>query len=128
MMDQIVKPRIPLLAVAIIASICHEANRAYCKAIGDDSQPSWDDAPEWQKQSACNGVSFHLDNPTAGPEGSHNNWMAEKQLDGWVYGEVKDPEAKTHPCMVDYDDLPEAQQLKDSIFVGIVHSLSLDNS
>ena len=28
------------------ARAAHEANRAYCIAIGDTSQPSWDDAPE----------------------------------------------------------------------------------
>ena len=114
----------PLLAIIEIAAICHEANRAYCKTIGDDSQPAWDDAPEWQKQSACNGVSFHLENPEAGPSGSHVNWMADKEKDGWVYGETKDPEAKTHPCMVPYSELPREQQIKDFIFVGIVHSLS----
>lgn len=29
-----------------IASICHDANRRYCKTIGDDSQPLWEHAPE----------------------------------------------------------------------------------
>ena len=27
------------------ARAAHEANRAYCLALGDTSQPSWDDAP-----------------------------------------------------------------------------------
>lgn len=31
-----------------IARMAHEANRAYCQALGDDSQPAWEDAPEWQ--------------------------------------------------------------------------------
>lgn len=114
----------PLLPVIAIATICHEANRAYCKTIGDDSQPPWDEAPEWQKQSACNGVCFHLENPDAGPPGSHENWLKDKIAAGWVYGETKDPEAKTHPCMVQYDELPQEQRLKDAIFVGIVHALS----
>lgn len=116
--------RKPLMRIQDIARICHEANKAYCDAIGDDSQPSWADAPEWQTQSACNGVSFHLENPDAGPSGSHKNWMAEKLANGWVWGDVKDPEAKTHPCLVPYDELPKTQQYKDFIFVGIVHALS----
>jgi len=41
-----------------IAVVCHEANRAYCSRIGDDSQPPWCDAPEWQKMSAITGVTF----------------------------------------------------------------------
>ena len=34
-----------------IAKVCHETNRAYCQATGDFSQPVWELAPEWQKQS-----------------------------------------------------------------------------
>lgn len=114
----------PIIPINSIAQICHEANRAYCATIGDDSQPAWDKAPEWQQQSACSGVAFHLNNPEAGPSGSHANWLKDKEADGWVYGETKDPEAKTHPCMVPYEKLPQEQRLKDSIFVAIVHALS----
>ena len=38
-----------------IARICHEANRAYCKAFGDDSHLPWDSAPQWQRESAIMG-------------------------------------------------------------------------
>ena len=30
-----------------IARIAHEANRAYCQSIGDDSQPNWAEAGLW---------------------------------------------------------------------------------
>lgn len=103
-----------------IARICHEANRAYCAGIGDNSQPAWADAPEWQRQSAIKGVEFALANPNATPEMSHDSWSTEKISAGWVFGEVKDPEKKTHPCLVSYDKLPEDQRRKDSIFLGVV--------
>lgn len=106
-----------------VAMICHEANRAYCRSIGDDSQPAWEDAPEWQQSSAVNGVAFHVANPDAGDSATHDNWMAEKVADGWVYGPVKDPEAKQHPCMVPFDELPIEQQRKDTLFRAIVHAL-----
>lgn len=112
------------LSACSVARICHEANRAYCASQGDHSQPTWEDAPQWQRESAINGVVFHVQNPEAGPAGSHENWLKVKTADGWVYGEVKDPEAKTHPCCVPYDQLPAEQQVKDYIFVGIVHSLA----
>jgi hypothetical protein len=41
-----------------------------------------------------------------------------------VYGEVKDAVAKTHPCMVPYDDLPEFQRKKDALFLAIVRVLA----
>lgn len=106
-----------------IAAICHEANRAYCESLGDHSQPLWVDAPDWQKESARKGVELHLSNPNAGAEASHESWMAEKVADGWVYGEVKDPAAKTHPCLVPFGELPVEQQVKDHIFRSIVHAL-----
>lgn len=112
------------MTVEDIARVCHEANRAYCATLGDDSQLPWDEAPDWQRESAVNGVRFHIENPGAGPEGSHENWMSEKQADGWAFGETKDPDAKTHPCMVSYHELPAEQRRKDYLFVGVVFALA----
>ncbi len=63
-----------------IAQVCHEANRAYCETIGDDSQPSWNCAPNWQRESARAGVDFHLMGDF-GPEASHISWMKQKTDD-----------------------------------------------
>lgn len=106
-----------------IAMVCHETNRAYCKSIGDNSQPEWEKAPDWQKQSAISGVEFHLKNPDAVPEDSHNSWMKEKEADGWIYGKEKNPETKEHPCIVPYNQLPIEQQKKDALFIAVVHTL-----
>ena len=107
-----------------IARVAHEMNKAYCEALGDTSQPSWEDAPDWQRDSAVLGVRFHIGNPDASPSASHANWMRQKEMDGWVYGEVKDPKAQTHPCMVPFKDLPAEQKAKDFLFRQVVHSLS----
>lgn len=113
--------------ITATARICHEANRAWCEENGDNSQPTWDDAPDWQISSAINGVVFHSENPNAGDSASHDSWSAEKIADGWVYGAVKDPEAKTHHCLVPFEDLPKNQQIKDALFRSIVHAvLQLD--
>ena len=111
------------ISVTDVARLCHEANRHYCEILGDTSQPDWAHAPAWQRESAENGVLFHLNNPEATPEDSHKNWFQQKVEDGWKYGEVKDPEAKTHPCMVEYDKLPDEQRVKDSIFMGIINAV-----
>lgn len=115
---------IPIIDHVTIARVCHEANRAFCESHGNKSQPSWNNAPEWQRRSAVNGVLFHLNNPTRSPEDSHNNWMREKIDDGWTYGPKKDPEKKTHPCIQPYDELPLIQRKKDSLFIAIVHALA----
>ena len=106
-----------------IARICHEVNRAYCLALGDASQLPWDEAPEWQRTSAINGVRMHINNPNAGPEASHEAWLKEKTDTGWKFGLTKDPEKKEHPCIVPFSELPREQQAKDFIFRAIVHAL-----
>jgi hypothetical protein len=106
-----------------IARVAHEVNRAYCVALGDGSQPTWEEAPEWQQRSAVGGVNFHRNNPEAGPEASHESWMAEKLADGWKHGLAKNPEKKEHPCILPFGQLPEEQRAKDFIFRAVVHAL-----
>jgi hypothetical protein len=85
-----------------IAKIAHELNRSYCQALGDNSQASWEDSPAWQTDSALAGVNYIISNPAITPKESHESWLAAKVADGWVYGAIKDPNAKTHPCCVPY--------------------------
>lgn len=106
-----------------IAEACHEVNRAYCQALGDNTQLPWSEAPEWQKESAVKGVLLHINSPDAGPEASHISWMTDKIEDGWIYGPLKDPLKKTHPCITSFKDLPVEQQAKDYIFRAVVHSM-----
>ena len=100
------------------ARAAHEVNRSYCEAGGDTSQKSWAEAPNWQCQSALEGVRAVIEGKT--PDQLHESWVQAKVADGWRYGEVKDAEAKTHPCIVQYTELPEFQQRKDEIFRSTV--------
>jgi hypothetical protein len=113
----------PSLEVLQIAMVCHQANKAWCEANDDNSQKDWHGAEDWQRQSAIMGVEFRLNNPNAGKDSQHNAWMQDKINDGWVYGDVKDAVAKTHPCIVPFEQLPEFQQKKDALFCAIVDSL-----
>jgi hypothetical protein len=106
-----------------IARMCHQTNKAWCELNGDNSQKDWDEAQQWQRDSAIKGVEFKLDNPDAGHDAQHNAWMADKIADGWVYGEEKDEMLKTHHCIVAFEKLPEFQQKKDALFVNIVNTL-----
>ena len=109
------------LSVSEIANIAHEVNRAYCNAIGDNSQLSWTDAPKWQKESAIAGVEFHLKHD-ATPEESHGAWLEQKVKDGWKYGVTKDVDLKEHPCFVPYNELPLSQRIKDYLFKSVIHA------
>ncbi len=111
-----------------LARICHQVNRAYCRAIGDNSQPEWAQAPEWQVQSAVAGVRKHLEAMAQGlelaPEESHQLWMQHKAAEGWRYCTVKDEAARTHPAMLPYKLLPVHIQAKDAIFSAIVREIT----
>lgn len=106
-----------------IAAVCHEANRAL-QIISNDPAPSplWVDAPEWQRASAIEGVARARAGET--PEQLHQSWCQFKENDGWVYGPTKDESAKTHPCLVEYGELPAEQRIKDHLFAAIVSALS----
>lgn len=102
------------------AIVAHEANKVYCESLGDFSQVHWNEAPEWQKDSARAGVLFVYENPDVTPAQSHENWMKQKMEEGWKYGPVKDPIKKEHPCIMIFDMLPVSQQYKDHLFRAVV--------
>ena len=114
-MDKVIQDR--------AAYAAHEANRVLCLALGDNSQPKWADAPDWQRISAVKGVEMIVANPATTPEQSHEGWLSEKSATGWKYGPVKNPETKEHPCFVPYGQLPENQRLKDEMFGLVVRAV-----
>lgn len=78
-----------------IANIAHQVNKAYCESIGDFSQPDWKNTPEWQKQSAFNGIKYYLN-------------------------EVENLDKKPYPCLVPYDQLSTEQKTKNCLFKAVV--------
>ena len=122
------KPRTSIMTsdplVNQAAQMAHELNRAYCATIGDPVAPPWDEATPAQKDRMIVGVRFALENPQATPEMMHQNWMKTHLDTGWTYGEVKDEVLKTHPCLVEYDQLPEAQLVKDKFIRAVLECLA----
>lgn len=105
--------------IDVCARAAHEANRSLCIALGDYSQKPWEEAPDWQKASARDGVIGVLQQNTT-PEQSHQRWMERKLAEGWRYGTTKDVDKKEHDCLVSYADLPPHQRLKDDLFISTV--------
>lgn len=97
------------------------AGETAVETVDVTSQKPWSEAPEWQRQSAIDGVKVALAGAT--PEQQHEAWCASKRRDGWVYGPVKIPDAKVHPCLVLYADLPAQQRAKDSLYGGVVRGM-----
>ena len=43
----------------------------------------------------------------------HENWALGRLNDGWTFGPVRNDELKQHPCLVEYDELPESEKEYD---------------
>lgn len=109
----------------VIAETCHEANRVIQRELGEQVNQPWSEAPEELRRSILNGVENAMNGVT--PEESHENWLEFKNAEGWSHGNVKDFDAKTHPCMVPYHELPPDQRIKDAMFIGIVSVFQAGN-
>lgn len=108
-----------------IARVVHEAVRAIQVEQADPTIPvaaPFDEITDEMKQSIIEGIA----GVRAGnsPEESHEGWVKFKVDHGWKRGPVKDEEAKEHPLIVPYAELPQSQKVKDLIFVAIVAALS----
>jgi hypothetical protein len=54
------------------------------------------------------------------PEEAHDSWVRAYEAMGWRYGPVRDASAKTHPDMVPYAELPQAERDKDEIYLALL--------
>ena len=50
----------------------------------------------------------------------HKSWVDYKLKDGWTFGPEPDSLLKQHPCLVDYEDLPSRERIKDTFFLKTV--------
>ena len=46
-------------------------------------------------------------------ENAHDVWAAGRIAEGWTYGEKRDSEKKTNPCLVPYNELLESEKAYD---------------
>lgn len=43
----------------------------------------------------------------------HEVWAKNRLDEGWKYGHERNDDAKTHPCLVAYEDLPDSEKEYD---------------
>src|SRR5687767_8184628 len=108
----------------VLGRTVHEAVRALCQASGDNSLPPWSEATQEQRNSTFAMIDFTIANPDAPPSAQHDRWMDERKAQGWTWGPRKDPEARTNPALVPYEELPVIQRAKDHVIQAIVLALT----
>jgi len=95
----------------IAPEICHAMWCSYQMGCGQDYNLLPDENDLASRRDA---IDAFIKNPELTPSDNHDNWMAYRLSQGWVYGEVKDKEKKTHPDLVPFGDLPTVEQGKDT--------------
>lgn len=106
-----------------IARIAEASVDAYRRERGDGPRPSWDERPQSYRDAMVRGVRMLAQNPGATAEAMHDMWMSARFLEGWRYGPEYSEADKTHPILVVWDDVPEAQRLKDILFIEVSKTL-----
>jgi hypothetical protein len=131
----------------ILAHAIHEEYRQHMKEQGftPQAKPSmvpWEDLPEVFKESnrgqaehiqlkletiSCEiAMSNDWDEPLFEfsrrevellAEMEHKRWVEGYLRNGWKYSSTRDDEAKTHPCLVRWDVLPDDEKDKDRVLV-----------
>ena len=43
----------------------------------------------------------------------HDVWSQGRIAEGWTYGEERNDQKKTHPCLIPYADLPDSEREYD---------------
>lgn len=56
----------------------------------------------------------------------HIRWSWEKRLNEWTFGGIKDDIKKTHPSLIPYDDLSDADKEKDRELVKLIPAFLQD--
>ena len=106
-------PTTPTQTLALLKHLCW-----CCYQMGAGQEWNWpptEDNINSQRDAVKFQVATLAKKGSLNPQDNHDNWMKFRLEEGWVYGPVKDVEAKTHPDLVPYDELPEVERAKDDM-------------
>lgn len=114
----------PHLAVVMeLARVSHEIVRGYREAIGDGTCPPWVQTTKDERMAAAQQVVTVLKFPALTAAELHSGFVDTMRDRGWTFGEVMDEEKKTHPLLVDYDQLPLQNRIEDALFCNTIRAI-----
>lgn len=106
-----------------IAKKAHDSVRMFNYILGD-KDTKWKDEPESVKRVYVKHVLYLIDHPDSDIRTVHELWRKYKHGNGWIFGEDKSNEDKTHPCLVPFDELHEIEKMKYHLFLSTVYEES----
>ncbi len=104
--------------LTLCCRIAADANIQYCLSINEPPPPAWDGLTNAMQEGMIQGAKMAL--AGSSPAQSHENWCKTRLAEGWTYATITDRENKKHACLVPYEELPEAQRVKDALFQHVV--------
>ena len=110
-----------------IAAVCYSVIKEYSLSLEDPSRYPPSFTYHYLDKNIRDGYEKAIqeikDGTRKSPEELHKKWCEDRFKDGWTFGEYKNVEKKTHPCLVDYKDLSKREKVKDTIFLEITKAL-----
>lgn len=99
----------------------YEAARIECIASRRPIIPEpWEQREEaFRTQFVATVARICADGYETTPKAEHDSWWRAYEAMGWKYGPVRDRAAKTHPDMVPFEELHDAERIKDEIFLEL---------
>lgn len=105
-----------------IAYVVHEVVRAYVEARGGYMTP-WSDARPGERKAMLHVVRNVRRQPDTPPGERHAAWCDRRRAEGWRWGPVLDIEAKAHPSLMPWPELPEDDRVRECLMIGAVKCL-----
>lgn len=102
-----------------IAKQAYNANAIYMHANGNHLC-SWDSLPITVRDVMIAAVEEYAAGNFRHAVNIHSRWYEAMKEAGWNYGETFCNDAKTHPYMLAYDELPTELRIKDALFMQSV--------
>lgn len=117
-----------------VAKTAHAVHLAYCKTMGLETQPVWEELTEEHKDTIISSVKQILDGDIKTVEESHDNFVKFKKSSGWVYGKEYSRKLKTSPRICEFVEMGMNDTVKEVLFFecvksfvgGCLHSLVVD--
>ncbi|GBC62521.1 hypothetical protein DENIS_3493 [Desulfonema ishimotonii] len=101
----------------------HQHLKAFRESLGDYTLPDWEETTKHNREMGVRFVRYTLANQSITPESHHEKWVANMAKRGWRHGNERNPDKKTHPCMVPWEDLPYHEQAKTVLMIATVNIL-----
>jgi hypothetical protein len=105
------------------ARLAYAAVRGYYAQVSPEQLKPWDQLPAWEKDEQVDCVWYLIENPAAGPDAIHTNWLNYRIAEGWKIGAHFDLHAKKSPMMCTWDELGPVHQAEYGIFREVVLEL-----